>query len=239
MGEPEAAWCWRTEQHRTEAATAVVAATSQHKSADPTNPRSTRPDVSQLNAQRPIGQTTPPDQHQLTVRQISPVASKVPGASWRLNQPAGLFTQSYLNPRTSCPWALYWWWTLDVAWGGGEGVVRDYVSNGWRKKKKKKISHYQWHLLWPSCLSFFSYLCGVGGDYRNFYKQAHRPGPFPPVPGFLQHRMSSENFQHGCVTPSKQRNRPPLFWLVPGRDGKKSFVTGEWQWMDISFLMEM
>lgn len=80
-------------------------------------------------------------QHQLTVWQTSPLASKLPdptdGSSWwtdqQINRQAHLQNR-VLTPGLANPWPLYWWWTLDVTLGEKK------KSHSWKKEINSVIA---------------------------------------------------------------------------------------------------
>lgn len=110
-----------------------------------------------------------------------------------------------LTPGLANPWALYWWWTLDVTLGENKRL------NHGRRRKKNTISHYQWLLIGPYCFPLFAYLCRWEKKIkknlnRKEYNQARWPCPFISTPCFpVQHKFP-RYFHHGLTT-SKFQSR--------------------------------
>lgn len=154
VDEPEAAWTSRKLHHRAEAASAAAAGTNPHniRSADPTNlqPRSTRPDISQLSNIVPSvnqthGGTNYPTSNIAPLNCLAnewPVNCQTPtdGSNWWTQltdqeiSPQSSIEMHLLTPGFANPWPLYWWWTPDVTLGEIK------LPNHGRREKKNNTS---------------------------------------------------------------------------------------------------
>lgn len=135
------------------------------------------------------------------------------------NQPRGLFTESCFNPRT-CQ-SMTSLLMMDI-WRHLRGTKR---PNHGRRRKKKKISYYQWLLIGPSCSPLFLYLCRRKKKNNNVTGRniTRLIGPVPSLlpPAFpcstnfwsisiMVLRCCQNSSPGACSSPS-------LFCLVPGQ----------------------